>query len=40
MERVVALDPERVYFAHDLLVHERDEPAVGNAEPIWGTMAS
>lgn len=34
MERVVALDPERVYFAHDLLVHERDTAALGNAEPI------
>ena len=34
MERIVALDPSRVYFAHDLLVHERDTAALGNAEPI------
>ena len=34
MERVVALDPSRVYFAHDLLVHERDTASLGNAEPI------
>jgi N-acyl homoserine lactone hydrolase len=34
MERVVALDPDRVYFAHDLLVHERDAAALGNAEAI------
>src|SRR5262245_4671234 len=34
MARVVALDPSRVYFAHDLLVHERDAATLGNAEPI------
>jgi glyoxylase-like metal-dependent hydrolase (beta-lactamase superfamily II) len=34
MERVVALDPQRVYFAHDLLVHERDDASLGDAEPI------
>jgi N-acyl homoserine lactone hydrolase len=34
MERIVALDPSRVYFAHDLLVHERDTTDLGNAEPI------
>ena len=34
MERVVALDPTRVYFAHDLLVHERDTASLGTAEPI------
>jgi N-acyl homoserine lactone hydrolase len=34
MERVVALDPQRVYFAHDLLVHERDTASLGEAEPI------
>ena len=34
MERVVALDPTRVYFAHDLLVHERDTASLGLAEPI------
>jgi glyoxylase-like metal-dependent hydrolase (beta-lactamase superfamily II) len=34
MERIAALDPSRVYFAHDLLVHERDTAALGNAEPI------
>ena len=34
MERVVALDPQRVYFAHDLLVHERDTAALGASAPI------
>jgi N-acyl homoserine lactone hydrolase len=34
MERVVALDPLRVYFAHDLLVHERDTAPLGEAGPI------
>jgi N-acyl homoserine lactone hydrolase len=34
MERIVALDPARVYFAHDLLVHERDAADLGAAEPI------
>jgi N-acyl homoserine lactone hydrolase len=34
MERIVALDPERVYFAHDLLVHERDAAELGKPGPI------
>jgi N-acyl homoserine lactone hydrolase len=34
MERIAALDPERVYFAHDLLVHERDAAALGTPTPI------
>ena len=34
MERIVALDPERVYFAHDLLVHERDTADLGVPGPI------
>ena len=34
IERVVALDPQRVYFAHDLLVHERDSASLGEPEPI------
>ena len=29
MDRIVALDPDRVYFAHDLLVHERDAASLG-----------
>lgn len=34
MERVLAVDPQRVYFAHDLLVHERDTAGLGTPEPI------
>jgi N-acyl homoserine lactone hydrolase len=34
MERIVALDPLRVYFAHDLLVHERDAAELGRPAPI------
>jgi N-acyl homoserine lactone hydrolase len=34
MERIVGLDPTRVYFAHDLLVHERDGADLGSPEPI------
>jgi N-acyl homoserine lactone hydrolase len=34
MVRIAALDPERVYFAHDVLVHERDRAGIGTPEPI------
>ena len=34
MARVHELDPIRTYFAHDLLVHERDEAALGAPIPL------
>jgi len=34
MARVAELDPIRTYFAHDLLVHERDAADLGIAQPL------
>jgi N-acyl homoserine lactone hydrolase len=34
MARVAELDPIRAYFAHDLLVQERDEAALGTPRPL------
>jgi len=34
MARVAEFDPIRTYFAHDLLVHERDEASLGVPQPL------
>jgi N-acyl homoserine lactone hydrolase len=34
MSRVQELDPIRTYFAHDLLVHERDSASLGAPQPL------